>query len=82
MKQGFGAALDAAQRKPVVIRKQNREVAVLMSIQDYDKLHGLRLETFDRLCDAIAARAAARGLTDEAFEPAATPTTTEPSPWP
>lgn len=68
VKQGFGAALDAAQREPVVIKKQNREVAVLLSIQEYDKLRELRLASFDRLCDAIAANAEARGLTDQAFE--------------
>jgi PHD/YefM family antitoxin component YafN of YafNO toxin-antitoxin module len=30
-KQRFAAVLDAAQRKPVVIRRQKQDVAVLMS---------------------------------------------------
>ena len=67
-KQAFGAALDAAQREPVVIRKQNRDVAVLLSAEEYEKLRGLRIAAFDALCDEIAAKAADRGLTDEAFE--------------
>jgi len=64
VKQGFGAALDAAQRAPVLIRKQNRDVAVLLSVAEYEKLRGLRLDAFDRLCDAIAAKAERRGVTD------------------
>ncbi len=48
VKQSFGAALDAAQREPVFIQKQNRDVAVLMSVQEYEKLRGLRFEAFDR----------------------------------
>lgn len=67
-KQAFGAALDAAQREPVVIRKQNRDVAVLLSAEEYEKLRGLRIAAFDALCDEIAAKAADRGLTDEVFD--------------
>jgi prevent-host-death family protein len=64
VKQAFGAALDAAQREPVVIRKQNRDVAVLLSAAEYDKLRGLRIAAFDALCDRVAAKAEARGLDD------------------
>lgn len=67
VKQGFGAALDAAQRGPVVIQTQDRDVAVLLSVQDYEKLCGRRAEVFDRLTESMAAKAAARGLTDETF---------------
>ena len=66
-KQAFGAALDAAQREPVVIREQSRDVAVLLSAEAYRKLRGLRIAAFDALCDEIAAKAADRGLTEEAF---------------
>jgi prevent-host-death family protein len=66
-KQAFGTALDAAQREPVIIRKQNRDVAVLLSADEYDKLRGLRIAAFDALCDRIAAKARARGLDDAAF---------------
>ena len=56
-KQSFGAALDAAQREPVVIRKQNRDVAVLLSSAEYDKLRGVRIAAFDAICARVAARA-------------------------
>lgn len=66
-KQAFGTALDAAQREPVVIRKQNRDVAVLLSAEEYGKLRGLRIASFDTLCDRIAIKAKARGLDDAAY---------------
>lgn len=62
-KQSFGAALEAAQRAPVMIRKQNRDVAVILSVQEYQKLRGLRIEALHRLCEDMSAKAAARGLT-------------------
>lgn len=67
-KQKFGAALDAAQRSPVFIQKQNRAVAVLMSMSDYDKIRGLRDTEFERLAREISAKAAQRGLTDDKLE--------------
>ncbi|MGH9379594.1 MAG: type II toxin-antitoxin system Phd/YefM family antitoxin [Thermoanaerobaculia bacterium] len=64
-KQRFAAILDAAQREPVTIRRQNREVAVLLSTDEYQRLRALNIEEFERFCDRIAERAAARGLTEE-----------------
>lgn len=64
-KQAFGAALDAAQREPVFIRKQNRDVAVLLSVQEFEKLRGLRIDAFDRIAETMATKAAARGMTDK-----------------
>lgn len=64
VKQGFGAALDTAQREPVLIRKQDRDVAVLMSIHEYNKLRGQRWKAFDCTSRRIASKAKAQGLTD------------------
>ncbi len=64
-KQRFAAILDAAQREPVSIRRRNREVAVLLSTEEYQRLRALNIEEFERFCDRIAERAAARGLTEE-----------------
>ena len=66
-KQAFGAALDAAQREPVLIRKQNRDVAVILSAEEYAKLRGQRIAAFEAVCDAVAARATDRGLTEARF---------------
>jgi prevent-host-death family protein len=64
-KQRLAALLDAAQREPVVIRRQKREVAVLLSTQEYDRLRALNAAEFQRFCDRVARDAAARGLTEE-----------------
>ena len=55
-KQGFAAVLDAAQREPVVIRRQKRDVAVVLSMAEYEKLTRLNAEAFQRFCDRIGAR--------------------------
>ena len=55
----LAALLDAAQREPVMIR-QNREVAVLLSPHEYDRLRALNTDELQRFCDRIGERAAAR----------------------
>jgi len=67
-KQSFGLALETAQREPVMIQKRDRTVAVLISAAEYDKLRGIRVKAFSRLCDEIAAEARARGFRDEDLE--------------
>ena len=64
-KQGFAEVLDAAQREPVTIRRQEQDVAVVLSIAEYEKLTGLNVEEFQRFCDLVGERAVARGLTEE-----------------
>jgi prevent-host-death family protein len=63
-KQRLAALLDAAQRAPVVIRRQKRDVAVILSPQEYDRLRALNVDEFERFCDRVAEQAAARGLTE------------------
>ena len=64
-KQRFAAILDAAQSEPVMIRRQNREVAVMLSPKEYDRLRGLNIVEFEQFCDRIGKEAASRGLTEE-----------------
>jgi prevent-host-death family protein len=64
-KQALAAVLDAAQREPVVIRRQQRDVAVVLSMQEYDRLTALNAQEFQRFCDRIGEQAEARGLTEE-----------------
>lgn len=67
-KQRFAALLDAVQREPVIIRRQKRDVAVLLSPQEYERLRAFNTAEFQRFCDQIAAKAAARGLTEDKLE--------------
>jgi antitoxin Phd len=63
-KQRLAALLDAAQREPVVIRRQNRDVAVIMSAEEYERIRDLNAAGFQRFCDRVAAHAKTRGLTE------------------
>ena len=63
-KQRLAALLDAAQREPVVIRRQNRDVAVVMSAEEYDRMRNLHADEFQRFCDRVGVQAKARGLTE------------------
>ena len=67
-KQRLAALLDAAQREPVVIRRQNRDVAVIMSAEEYERLRDLNTAEFQRFCDHVSASAKSRGLTATKLE--------------
>ncbi len=64
-KQTFSAMLDTAQREPVIIRKQNRDVAVMISMRDFERLRRVNIEEFQKFCDRLGQNAVARGLTEE-----------------
>ncbi len=62
-KQRLAALLDAAQREPVLIRRQNRDVAVIMSAGEYERMRDLAAADFQRFCDRVADQAKTRGMT-------------------
>ena len=64
-KQRFAEVLDAAQREPVVIRRHKRDVAVVMSATEYERLRAVFADEFNRFCDRVGKEAKARGLTEE-----------------
>jgi antitoxin Phd len=57
--------LDAAQREPVLIRRQNRDVAVIMSAEQYERIRRGNIAELKRTMDRIGAQAEARGMTPE-----------------
>lgn len=62
-KQRLAAVLDAAQKEPVIIRRQNRDVAVVMSAEEYRRIRESNAAEFQRFCDRVGAQAKARGMT-------------------
>ena len=64
-KQRFAAIIDAAQKEPIVIRRQNRDVAVVMLPADYDRMRGINNAELKRIMDRIGAQAEARGMTEK-----------------
>jgi prevent-host-death family protein len=64
-KQQFAALLDAAQRGPVRIRRHERNVAVLLSAEEYERMNRERWAEFNRLSVIASEQAKANGLTEE-----------------
>jgi prevent-host-death family protein len=64
-KQNFAAILDAAQREPVRIRRHDRDVAVLVSREEFDRLRQNQWAEFNRLSAIAAEQAKAKGLSEE-----------------
>ena len=67
-KQRLAVLLDAVQREPVTIRRQNREVAVVISPVDYRRLKSAHVDEFERLCDRVSQQARERGLTEQKLD--------------
>lgn len=64
-KQRLAALLDAAQREPVRIRRHDRDVAVIISAEEYDRIRQTNISELERTMDRIGFEARARGLTEE-----------------
>ncbi len=64
-KNRFGVVLDDAQREPVVIRKHDRDVAVVLSMADFERMRAGNLRSFLELRAEVAAVAASTGLSAE-----------------
>ncbi len=63
-KQGLAAVIETAAREPVVIQRQKRDVAVVLSPQEYERLVRLNVAEFQRFCDRVGAAAAEAGMTE------------------
>lgn len=57
--------LHDAVSDPIFFRNEDRDVAVLMSAERYERLQVALREDFDRICDSASAEAEANGLTEE-----------------
>ena len=66
-KQRLAALLDAAQREPVMIRRQNRDVAVIMSADEYERIRMMNNSELKKMMDRIGTRATQRGMNEEAL---------------
>ena len=66
-KQGLSSVIDWAANEPVVIRRQKRDVAVVLSMREYERLARLNLKAFRAFSQAIGDRAVKSGLTEDAL---------------
>lgn len=63
--QALSAIIDKAQREPITIRQQNRDIAVIMSIEDYQRITRINIQEFQQFRESIGRKAQERGLTEE-----------------
>lgn len=64
-KQNFAEIIDTAQREPVRIRRHNRDLAVLISAEEYERIQKGRWAEVNRLSALVAEQVKANGLTEE-----------------
>jgi prevent-host-death family protein len=67
-KQALSRILDAVQQEPIVIQRQRRDVAVLLSMRDYERLTAMNVAEFQDYCDRMSQRARERGLTEDTLD--------------
>ncbi len=67
-KTRFGQLLDAAGRAPVTVTRKGRPAAVVMSVEDYERLRGAAWQRLFETLETARQAAAGRGLTDELLE--------------
>jgi prevent-host-death family protein len=67
-KQNFAAVLDQAQREPVRIQRHERDVAVLVSAAEWEKIHRMRVAELIRFTEESGRYAESKGMTDELLE--------------
>jgi len=64
-KQNFAAMLDLAQREPVRIRRHDREVAVLISPEEFEALRKAKVKDLIAITEESGRFAESHGMTDE-----------------
>ena len=64
-KNRLGAILDDAQREPIVIQRQDRDVAVLVSMAEFERIHSANVRGLLDLRNEIAAEAKRNGLAEK-----------------
>lgn len=67
-KQQLTAILDAAQREPVMIRRRKRDVAVVLSAKEYERICAGNREDLLSFLDRVSQQTVARGLTTKKLD--------------
>jgi hypothetical protein len=61
----FDKVLESFVEDSIVLKRGERDVAAVISIEDYDKLRRLKVEEFLALCERVGRQAESRGLSEE-----------------
>ena len=63
--KAFAEVIEAVREGPVLIQQQAEDVAVVMSVQEYERLIHTNLSEFQRFSDSVGAKARKAGMTDD-----------------
>ncbi len=61
-KEHFGQLLDIAQREPITVTKRGRPAAVMMSIENYERMRGALRRRLLETISTVQRRTASNGL--------------------
>ncbi|MBK6864599.1 MAG: type II toxin-antitoxin system Phd/YefM family antitoxin [Ideonella sp.] len=61
-RKSFASVIDDAAHEPVVIRRRQRNVAVVLSMHEYERLTEVDKRECQRFCNLVGQRAAAAGM--------------------
>ena len=67
-KNRFGQLLDAAQREPVTVTKKGRPAAVMLSVEDYERIRGAARRRLLGTIEQTQQDAAAAGMTEDVLD--------------
>ena len=63
-RNNLSKVIDLAQREPLVVQKQGRDVAVILSAQDFARITQDNIESFIAFSEMVGHKAMSKGLTD------------------
>jgi prevent-host-death family protein len=64
-RNNLSAMIDKVQREPLMIQKKGRDAAVMISVEDYERIRRENINELFKLSDEIGLEAKANGLTPE-----------------
>jgi len=67
-KQNLAALLDTVQREPVMIRRHDRDVAVVISPEEFERIRRANIEELRHLAERVGRQAAVRGMNEQTLE--------------
>ena len=65
VKQTLDLLIDKLQKEPIMIREQDHDVAVILSIEDYTRITEANIQEFQIFRKNLAKKAQERGLTED-----------------
>lgn len=56
---------ETLEKEPIILSRENEEIAVILSVNDYKKLLEINKKEFQEFCDKVGQKAMLKGLTED-----------------